>query len=52
MQKNIQACKEDNCYCGLCKFWKNTQYLIGYCNLLEYNKYCSESACDKFKQEK
>ena len=50
MRKNIQACKEDNCYCGLCKYWKNSLYLVGYCVVKGYNKICSERACNNFEE--
>lgn len=43
---------DSNCYCGLCKHWKNSQFLIGYCSVLKYNKGCSDEICDRFDLEK
>lgn len=43
---------ESEAYCGLCKHWKNSQYLVGYCDVCKHNINCANKVCDKFLNER
>lgn len=46
MSVESKDCREDRAYCGLCKHWKNSQYLVGYCIVKGHNKMCFDNVCE------